>query len=161
MSYLGCRTLDEQIAGLNPAVSDSVCLVAIMEQPPRKQWQYHYTERKKKRIFTLSKYLYQRYIVCVNESVFEMLNIHIWTHCDTFHYKQTMCVLRVNGKSARGNASETTFVCNNRKNWFFKCHSFWQFGMNWKASVTIIADFSPEFDPPVRWRSKHQTKNDC
>ena len=27
-----------------------------------------------------------------------------------------------------------------------------------KASVTIMADFSPEFDPPVRWRSKHQTK---
>ena len=30
-----------------------------------------------------------------------------------------------------------------------------------KASVTIIADFSPEFNPPFRWRSKHQTKNDC
>ena len=30
-----------------------------------------------------------------------------------------------------------------------------------KASVTIMADFSPEFDPPVRWRSKHKTKNDC
>ena len=30
-----------------------------------------------------------------------------------------------------------------------------------KASVTIMADFSPEFNPPVRWRSKHQTKNDC
>ena len=27
--------------------------------------------------------MYQRYIVCVNESVFEMLNIHISTHCDT------------------------------------------------------------------------------
>ena len=23
-------------------------------------------------------------------------------------------------------------LCNNRKNWFFKCHSFWQFGINWK-----------------------------
>ena len=32
---------------------------------------------------------------------------------------------------------------------------------NYKASVTIMADFSPEFNPPVRWRSKHQTKNDC
>ena len=60
-----------------------------------------------------------------------MLNIHIWTHCDTFHYKQTMCVSRVNGKSDWGNVSKTTSVCNNRKNWFFKCHSFWQFGMNW------------------------------
>ena len=23
-------------------------------------------------------------------------------------------------------------VCNNRKSWFFKCHSLWQFGTNWK-----------------------------
>ena len=30
-----------------------------------------------------------------------------------------------------------------------------------KASVTIMADFSPELNPPFRWRSKHQTKNDC
>ena len=30
-----------------------------------------------------------------------------------------------------------------------------------EASVTIMADFSQEFNPPVRWRSKHQTKNDC
>ena len=29
-----------------------------------------------------------------------------------------------------------------------------------KASVTILAGFSPEFDPPFLWRSKHQTKND-
>ena len=27
-----------------------------------------------------------------------------------------------------------------------------------KASVTIVADFGPEFNPPFRWRSKHQTK---
>ena len=60
-----------------------------------------------------------------------MLNIHIWTHCDTFHYKQIMCMSRVNGKSDRGHTSETTSVSNNRKNWFFKCHSFWHFGMNW------------------------------
>ena len=31
----------------------------------------------------------------------------------------------------------------------------------WKASLTILADFCPEFSPPFRWRSKHQTKNDC
>ena len=42
----------------------------------------------------------------------------------TFHCKQTMCVSCVNGKSDRGNASEIQAVCNNRKNWFFKCHSF-------------------------------------
>ena len=28
-----------------------------------------------------------------------------------------------------------------------------------KASVTILADFGPEFNSPFRWRSKHQTKN--
>ena len=28
-----------------------------------------------------------------------------------------------------------------------------------KASVTILADFGPEFNPPFPWRSKHQTKN--
>ena len=27
-----------------------------------------------------------------------------------------------------------------------------------KASVTIVADFSPEFNPPFHWRSKYQTK---
>ena len=27
-----------------------------------------------------------------------------------------------------------------------------------KASVTILADFGPEFNPPFRWRSKNQTK---
>ena len=69
---------------------------------------------------------------CVNESGFEMLNIHIWTHCDTFHCKQTMCASRVNGKSDRGNACEIQAVWNNRKNWCFKCHSFWQISINWK-----------------------------
>ena len=43
--------------------------------------------------------IFVRCIDCVNESVFEMLNIHICTHCDTFNCKQTMCVSRVNGKS--------------------------------------------------------------
>ena len=32
---------------------------------------------------------------------------------------------------------------------------------NYKASVTILAGFSPEFYPPFLWRSKHQTKNGC
>ena len=31
--------------------------------------------------------------------------------------------------------------------------------MGYKASVTILAGFGPEFNPPFRWRSKHQTKN--
>ena len=30
-----------------------------------------------------------------------------------------------------------------------------------KASVTILADFGPEFNPPFRWRSKHPDKNHC
>ena len=29
--------------------------------------------------------------------------------------------------------------------------------INAKASVTIMADFCPEFNPPFRWRCKHQT----
>ena len=28
-----------------------------------------------------------------------------------------------------------------------------------KASVTTVADFSPEINPPFRWRCKHQIKN--
>ena len=64
----------------------------------------------------VAQYLYQRYIVCVNESVFEMLNIRLSRHCDTFHCKQTMCVSHVNGKSDKGNASEIQAACNNRKN---------------------------------------------
>ena len=31
----------------------------------------------------------------------------------------------------------------------------------YKGSVTIVAGFSPEFDHPFLWRSKHQTKNVC
>ena len=30
-----------------------------------------------------------------------MLNIHIWTHCDTFHCKMTTCVSHVNGEGDR------------------------------------------------------------
>ena len=29
------------------------------------------------------------------------------------------------------------------------------------ASVTIVAGFCPEFNPPFLWRSKHQTRNEC
>ena len=47
-------------------------------------------------------YLYQSCINCVNESLFEMLNIHICTHCDTFLCKKTTCVRPVNGKGDRG-----------------------------------------------------------
>ena len=43
-----------------------------------------------------------------------------------------MCVSRVNGKSDRGNATKKQAVCNDGKNWFVKCPSFWQFGTNWK-----------------------------
>ena len=34
-------------------------------------------------------------------------------------------------------------------------------GTHSNAYVTIMADFSPEFNPPFRWRSKHQPKNYC
>ena len=70
-------------------------------------------------------YLYQRFINnCVNESLFEMLNIHIWTNCDTFLCKETMCASHVNGKGDRGYERGIQVVLNNRKNWFFKCSGF-------------------------------------
>ena len=83
-------------------------------------------------------YLYHRCFVCVKESVFEMLNIHIWIHCDTFHCKQTTHVSCIYGKSDRGNASEIHAVCNNRENWFFKCPCFGRFGINWKLLIVYI-----------------------
>ena len=39
--------------------------------------------------------------------------------------------------------------------WFFCQYSC----AHLKASVTILADFGPEFNSPFRRRSKHQTKN--
>ena len=36
----------------------------------------------------------------------------------------------------------------------FKSH--WHEKAKQKASVTILADFCPEFNPPFRWRSKHK-----
>ena len=42
------------------------------------------------------------------------------------------------------------FCCRTRPFTYFK---FCQ------ASVMILAGFGPEFNPPFRWRSKHQTKN--
>ena len=69
-------------------------------------------------------YLYQRCTDCVNESLFEMLNIHICTHCDTFLCKKTTCVLHVKGKGDRGYEREIQAVLNNRKNWYVKCPGF-------------------------------------
>ena len=77
-------------------------------------------------------YLYQRCINCITESLFEMLNIHICTHCDTFLCKKTTCVSHVNGKGYRGYKREIPAVLNNRKNWFFKCPGFGLIGINWK-----------------------------
>ena len=37
--------------------------------------------------------------------------------------------------------------------------SFGRLSNRWlNASVTIMADFCPQFNPPFRWRCKHQTK---
>ena len=69
-------------------------------------------------------YLYQRCINCVNESLFEMLNIHIYTHCDIFLCKKTTCMSHVNGKGDRGYDRKIQAVLNNRKNRFFKCPGF-------------------------------------
>ena len=56
--------------------------------------------------------------------MFEMLNIHICTHCDTFLCKKTLCVSHVNGKGNRGYDRKIQAVLNNRKNRFFKCPGF-------------------------------------
>ena len=69
-------------------------------------------------------YLYQRCINCVNESLFDMLNIHICTHCDTFLCKKTTCVSHGNGKGDREYGRKIQAVLNNRKNRFFKCPGF-------------------------------------
>ena len=61
-------------------------------------------------------YFYQRCINCVNESLFEILIIHICTHCDTFLCKETTCVSHVNGKGDRGYERELQAVLNNREN---------------------------------------------
>ena len=74
----------------------------------------------------------KKYCLCKLICVWNVLNIHIWTNFYTFYCKRTMCVSRVNGKSDRGNANEIQAICNNKKNWFSKCHSFWQLGINWK-----------------------------
>ena len=48
-------------------------------------------------------------------------------------------------------------ACNSKKG--TKCGSKFSLKLqNMQASVTIMADFCPEFNPPVRWRWKHQTK---
>ena len=53
---------------------------------------------------------------CVNESLFEMLNVHICTNCDSFLCKKTTCVSHVKGKGDRGYKREIQAVLNNRKN---------------------------------------------
>ena len=82
---------------------------------------YHIYWKEKETHIHFGCYLYQRYINCVNESLFEMSNIHICTHCDTFLCKKTTCGSHVNGKGNRGYEWEIQAVLDNRKNWFFKC----------------------------------------
>ena len=53
-----------------------------------------------------------------------MWNIHIWTPCDTFLYKETTGVSHANGKGDGGNENKIQAVINNRKNCFFKCPGF-------------------------------------
>ena len=74
-----------------------------------------YTERTKETHIRFGCYLYQRCINCVNESLFEMLNIHICTHYDTFLSKKITCMSHVNGKGDRGYEREIQAVLNNRK----------------------------------------------
>ena len=65
-------------------------------------------------------YLNQRCINCVNEYLFEMLNIHICTHRDTFLCEKTTCVSHVNVKGDRGYDRIIQAVLNNRKGQIFQ-----------------------------------------
>ena len=65
-----------------------------------------------KTCINFGSYLHQGWFVYVYESLFEMLNIHIWAHCHTFHCKQTKCVPHVNDYD-RSNESEIKAVYNN------------------------------------------------
>ena len=76
---------------------------------------YNIYRKEKETHIHFECYLYQRCIICLKESVFEMLKFITLTHRDTFHCKQTMCVSHVNGKSERCNASEMQALCTNRK----------------------------------------------
>ena len=61
-------------------------------------------------------YLYQRLINCVREYLFQMLNIHTCTPCDTFLCKKTSRVSHVNGKGDRRYEREIQAVLSDRKN---------------------------------------------
>ena len=74
-----------------------------------------YTERKKKTHIHFGFYLYQRCIYCVNESLFEMLNIHMCTHCDTFLCKRPRVYRMLMVKVIGGTNGKIQAVLNNTK----------------------------------------------
>ena len=87
-----------------------------------------------------------------------MLNIYIWTYCDTFHIKQTMCVSRVNGKGDRGNASEIQAVCNNRKIcWIWYGDRIQQYEVSLSRMLNDILTLDQQWlpnqsdFPPISW----------
>ena len=87
--------------------------------------QMHVYWKEKETHIHFGCYLYQRCMNSVNESLFEMLNIHICTHCDTFLCKKTTSVSHVNGKGDRGYEREIQAVFNNRKEQIFQMPWFW------------------------------------
>ena len=84
----------------------------------------------KKHIFVALFICFRTAFVCLSNDFTEVYS-YLWVTMDEWY-----CRFCIQGIPSKGNP--------------YPC----------KASVTIMADFSPEFDPPVRWRSKHQTKND-
>ena len=61
-----------------------------------------------------------------------MLDSHICTHFDTFHCKQTTCVLHVNVKTDGATKNEIQAIFNNKKKEFPNCPSFGQFSIHWR-----------------------------
>ena len=52
----------------------------------------------------------------MRKCLFEMLDIHIYTYCDTCLSKETTCVSHVNGKGDRGYERKIHAVLNNTIN---------------------------------------------
>ena len=73
-----------------------------------------------------------------------MLDIHTFTHCDTFHCKQTTCLPHVNVTVDRDRESESQAVFNIGKKWFFKCPEFgnyWMQILTWGTKTILYARF--------------------
>ena len=66
-------------------------------------------------------------------------------------YQRLTAVMQIKNEFQSFTCSSTT---KNKWMWQYK-----KYVTKCKGSVTIVADFSPEFNIQFRWRSEHQPKN--